>query len=224
MYECFFTQLVARQHGPVTGSYQEYGSAQNLSYPIHYREIFLKQSFMWNDSRQISSLISAHLARRHGMEPRDVYKLLYQGVRGPEHIITSPTAFAERLAIEWESLDRTDSDPLWESIRPDGGLLHLNLRPFKAQGGDIAQLTTACLETARHPWGTQNELQQAWEDFTAACRDRSWHQMALYDVESFTRWLEANGFPPVHHSERYRSLYRPAYRLVAAEVKKSIGP
>jgi len=36
-------------------------------------------------------------------------------------------------------------------------------------------------------------------------------------VEIFTEWLDANEYPAVHHSERYRSLYRPAYRLVAAD-------
>jgi hypothetical protein len=35
------------------------------------------------------------------MEPGDVYKLLYQGVRGPEHIIGSEAAFRERLLAEF---------------------------------------------------------------------------------------------------------------------------
>jgi len=132
-------------------------------------------------------------------------------------MIASPQAFIERLAAEWESLDLTNSDPLWESIRPDGRLLRLNLRPFKSQGGDLNKLATACLETARRTWGRQAELQQAWEGFTAAGRDHPWPGRALDQVESFTAWLAANKYPAVHHSERYRSLYRPAYRLVAAD-------
>jgi hypothetical protein len=166
---------------------------------------------------QITALIGEHLSRRPGMEPRDIYKLLYQSVRGPEHIIPSPDAFTKRLAAEWESLDLADSDPLCESIRADGSLLRLNLRPFKGQGGDLEELVTACLETARHLWGTQAELEQAWEGFTVACRERSWPGLALNDVQSFTSWLETNSYPAVHHSERYRSLYRPAYRLMAAD-------
>ena len=153
------------------------------------------------------------------MEPRDIYKLLYQGVRGPEHLISSPTVFAERLAAEWESLDLTGGDPLWESIRPDGSLLRLNLRPYKVQGGHLDSLVATGLDTGRRIWGTQAELQLAWEGFTAACRERSWPGMALDNVDAFSSWLEANDFPPVHHSERYRSLYRPAYRLVAAEIR-----
>ena len=168
---------------------------------------------------QISALIGEHLSRRPGMEVRDIYKLIYQSVRGPEHMITSPYTFTKRLAAEWESLDPADSDPLWETIRPDGSLLRLNLRPFKNWEGDLEGLVTACLETARRSWGTQAELQQAWAGFAAACRDHSLPGVALDQVEIFTSWLDENGYPAVHHSERYRSLYRPAYRLVAAEIR-----
>jgi hypothetical protein len=165
------------------------------------------------------AIIQEHLRRRPGMQPRDVYKLLYQGIRGPEHLITSPDAFQKYLAAEWESLDLSISDQLWESIRPDDSLLRLNLRPYKAQGGLFDELVTACLETGRRLWGTQAELQQAWKGFSGMCRKNPLPGLALEEVETFNAWLEANGFPAVHHSDRYRSLYRPAYRLVAADAR-----
>jgi hypothetical protein len=152
------------------------------------------------------------------MSPRDMYKLLYQGVRGPEHIITSPQAFTEHLAEEWDELDIAKGDPLWESIRPDCSLLRLNLRPFKALGGDRDELAAACLETGRRSWGTQAELLLAWDHLITACKQNLWPGPSLNEVVAFTSWLEEKGFPPVHHSERYRGLYRPAYRLVAADL------
>ena len=66
------------------------------------------------------SLIAQHLARRPAMEPADVYKLLYQGVRGPEHVVASPTEFGARLAAEWDALAPGEDDPLTEPVRPDG--------------------------------------------------------------------------------------------------------
>lgn len=154
------------------------------------------------------------------MQVRDIYKLLYQSVRGPEHIIVSPEAFNERLVEEWNALDLTEIDPLWELIRPDGSLLRVNLCPFKAAGGSLDALAVACLETGRHPWGAQEELKLAWYDFVTACREGDWPNLAIGEVESFSSWLDEKGFPPVHHSDQYRSLYRPAYRLVADEVRK----
>lgn len=171
---------------------------------------------MWNEPDPVTALISEHLTRRPAMQPRDVYKLLYQGVRGPEHIISSPQAFREYLIAEWQALNPGGDDPLTESIRPDGTLLRLNLRPYKAAGGSLETLNAACLETARRPWGTQVELQQAWEAFVDSCRAGSWPNWTLQEVETFTSLLQENNFPPAHHSDRYRELYQPAYRLVAA--------
>jgi hypothetical protein len=194
---------------------------------------------MWDKADQVIALIQEHLARRPGMAPRDVYKLLYQGVRGPEHIIASPEAFTERLQAEWDSLDPADSDPhpadgdshpadgephpaeddpLWESVRPDGELLRLNLRPFKAVGGDLEVLAAACLETGQRAWGTQAELRMAWEHVIAGCQRLAWPGLAVDEITAFTSWLQANEFPPAHHSQGYRNLYRPAYRLVAADI------
>jgi hypothetical protein len=153
------------------------------------------------------------------MQPRDIYKLLYQGVRGPEHIISSPQAFREYLMSEWQALNPGGDDPLTESIRPDGTLLRLNLRPFKAAGGSLEALTAACLETARRPWGTQVELQQAWKSFVNACQTGCWRDLGMQEVESFNSWIKDIGYPPVHHSESYRNLYRPAYRLVAFDIE-----
>ena len=169
------------------------------------------------EAEQLVELLKKHLAVRPGMEARDLYKLLFQSVCGPEHLITSPDVFTARLAAEWESLDRAGDDPLWESIRPDGSLLRLNLRPYKNQGGEVEKLAAACLETARRTWGTRAELQQAWEGVFTACKAHPWPGLSLEGIEAFTSWLAANGYPPVHHSEEYRRLYRPAYRLVAAD-------
>jgi hypothetical protein len=173
---------------------------------------------MFIEAGDVISLITDHLERRPVMESRDVYKLLYQGVRGPEHIITSPSVFAERLKDEWNALNLAKGDPLWESIRSDGRLMRLNLRPYKAIGGCLDELAEACLETLRWSWGTSEDLRAAWENFRAASRETRWPGASFNDIDPFTSWLEKEGFPAVHHSEGYRRLYRPAYRLVAAET------
>jgi hypothetical protein len=174
---------------------------------------------MWTDPDPFISLLSDHLARRPGMQPRDVYKLLYQGVRGPEHIIASETSFREWLTQEWEALDSLGEDPLTESIRPDGGLLRLNLRPYKAAHGNLDQLAAACLETARRTWGTQDDLIEVWGHFLESCRAGFWPGLDPREVETLNSLLQDNNFPPIHHSEHYRELYHPAYRLVDAEIE-----
>jgi hypothetical protein len=55
---------------------------------------------MWDEGNRIMVVIQEHLVVRLAMEPHDLYKLLYQGVRVSEHIIT----FTERLVEEWDEL------------------------------------------------------------------------------------------------------------------------
>ena len=162
-----------------------------------------------------AGVVREHLLRRPGMELRDVYKLLCQGVRGPEHLVTTPDDFAARLHAEWETVAAEDSEPLLESIRPDQRLSRVNLRPYKARGGEVEALVEACLEAAGSTWGTPDDLRQAWATFVVMCRTDPATAFRLDEVLAFSGRLEAQGYPVLHHSQRYRDLYRPAYRLVS---------
>jgi len=151
------------------------------------------------------------------MEPHDVYKLLYQGVLGPEHLVASPGDFAARLRTEYETVPPCAVEPLWEPVRPDGALVRLNLRPFKACGGNVEQLIAACLRAAQRAWGTPEELQAAWATFVELCQAGKWEAFPLAEVLAFSAWLEEHGYPPVHHSAGYKKASTPDYRLVCSE-------
>ena len=165
----------------------------------------------------LTRLIDEHLARHRAMEPRDAYKLLYQGVLGPEHLVASPEDFAARLRTEYETVPPCAAEPLWEPIRPDGALVRLNLRSFKAGRGDVERLITACLQTAERTWGTPEELRVAWATFVELCRAGQWEVFPLPEVLAFSAWLEEHGYPIVHHSACYREADKPACRLVGRE-------
>lgn len=160
------------------------------------------------------TLIAKHLTRYPAAEPADVYKLLYQGVRGPEHLMASPEVFVVRLQAEYEAVSSGDDVPLWEPVRPDGTLGRLHLRPYRARGGELAPLVAACLEAAAQPWGSALTLAEVWQA-AAANREVAW--------QTLTAQLVAQGYPPVHHSERYRAAYRPAYRLVQRDFVETTG-
>jgi hypothetical protein len=171
---------------------------------------------MWDNPRQVLTLIDDHLARRPKMELRDVYKLLYQGVMGPEHLISSSEIFTARLQMEWDSLLPGPEESLFEIVRPDGSLKRLNLRPYRACGGKVEDLASACLRTAQRPWGKVAEVQSAWAIFTLICPQRYVH-FVQFEVEAMTDWLDSKNYPALHHSDAYRQNYHPAYRLFASD-------
>jgi hypothetical protein len=170
------------------------------------------------DLAALAVLVEAHRSRYPALAVRDVYKLLYQGVRGPEHIVPSGEEFVARLREEYAAVPAAADGPVWEAVRPDGLLGRLNLRPFKARGGRLEQLVEACLDTAAHAWGTAEELRAAWTAFAALCQEGRWGELRAAEVRAFTRWLEEQGWPAVHHSAGYREAYRPAYRLLARDL------
>jgi len=170
---------------------------------------------IWHDTDGLIGLIDQHLRWYPSMEPCDVYKLLYQGVLGPGHAVVDESTFRKRLLAEFDSLDAHQAGRLLERVRPDGLLLRINLRPFKSGKGDLESLIGACLSASGQQWGDVEELRSAWNTFCGLCSEGRWPGFGLASVSAFSVWLEAQGYPAVHHSPAYNSLYQPSYRLTA---------
>lgn len=180
-------------------------------------QMHVRDSEAWEN--QLPALMAGQLELRPQMQAQDAYKLLYQGVRGAEHLIAGEGQdFAQRLHEELESLEPRADEPLIESIHPAGRLQRLNLGPFKARQGDAAQLLAACLDAARQYRGTAEELEEVWTLFVRVYREGVWLGWELPDLDDFTRRVVSDDFPAVHHSVVYRSTYKPAYRLVQGRI------
>lgn len=62
------------------------------------------------------------------MQGQDIYKLLYQGVLGSEHLLKDREQFAVRLKAELADLTADPAEELFEPVRPEGQLCRINLR------------------------------------------------------------------------------------------------
>jgi hypothetical protein len=168
-------------------------------------------------------LLQKHIAWYPLMEPRDIYKLLYQGIMGPEHLISSPDEFSQYLTAEFDQLLPDPSGRITEPVRPDQSLLRLNLMPYKVHYQQLDQLLSCLLETAQTTYGDINELRDGWLEFVQACEDGLFPNFSLDDVHAFNSWIENLGFPAAHHSESYRREYQPAYRLISNRFIHRLG-
>jgi hypothetical protein len=176
---------------------------------------------MW-EALGLERLIEEHRSRHAAMAVQDVYKLLYQGVLGPEHLVASAEGFAARLRAEYEAVPTQEEELLWEAVRPDGELVRVNLRPFKARGGDVDKLIAGCLQTAAQPWGTVEELRAAWACFVALGQSGRWSEFPAAEALALTAWLEEQGWPALHHSAGYREANWPAYRVIMQTLRESV--
>jgi hypothetical protein len=177
---------------------------------------------MTEDHEGLFALIQQHLSWYPLMEPRDVYKLLYQGVMGSEHLVDVPEDFVQRLRMEFDRLIADPAARLLEPVRPDKSLLRFNLCAYKCMQTNLDQLVPVFLETARQGGGTEAELQAGWTFFVSFCDNGRIKNYPIGAVHKFTSWLEKVAFPPVHHSETYRWAYQPSYRLISTRLLSSL--
>ncbi|PWB51592.1 MAG: hypothetical protein C3F13_14250 [Anaerolineales bacterium] len=175
------------------------------------------------DTLGILEILDQHLGWYPLMELQDAYKLIYQAVLGPEHLIGSPEEFSRYLELEYASLQADAAQHLFEPIRADGSLFRLNLRAYKARELGLAGLVTPLMMTAQFIQGTQSELRLTWGSFTQLCLQGYVRHFEPEEVELLDWQLIEQDFPALHHSEAYRRLYQPAYRLVSAGLIPSLG-
>ncbi|MHB8807358.1 MAG: hypothetical protein ACYC59_07240 [Anaerolineaceae bacterium] len=175
----------------------------------------------WKSQQDIFKLLVSHFRRYHLMEIQDIYKLIYQGVCGSGHILqSSPDEFEAELAREFAAVEANNSQPLWESIHPEGKIVRVNLAVYKNQSQKIERLSTLCLWTAEvsgSPEKNMENISIALNTFYKLCKSRKIPKFTPLEIEKYQKWVEENKFPTVHHSEVYQTNYDPHYRLMHRE-------
>ena len=169
---------------------------------------------------EFTAILAAHYQTHAALAPRDVYKLIYQAVFGPEHSVDNLRLAGERLYLEiLHLLDTPVTGPLLEPLSPL--LCRVNLQPFVQKGGNVRALWKHFRQTLReYQPGALADLDRYWKFFLAtswaqrydaACLEQFWQQMATAD------------FVPVHHSRRYAEANAPHYRVVLRALVEGPG-
>jgi hypothetical protein len=174
----------------------------------------------------LSAVLAWHLRRYPLMRAQDIYKLVHQGVFGPGHIISSANSARRILDDELAALQvRSQSEPEFEPIEPDGRLVRVNLRPFavaaevrsqkaecRRQNGGAEWLVAAMVESARRVKGDPGQMTRRLATAVKWCHRNLPRQSA--ELERMAARAEESGFPAFHHSPAYSRAYRPAYRVI----------
>lgn len=168
-------------------------------------------------TQALKALIGSHIRRHRFLKVEDLYKMLYQAVFGVGHLLDRDAL--RMLEEEMKNLPKYKREPLLESIDPKSEVYRINLRPFKQAGGDPATLFRAMKESARTMKGNPEDFLRYWE----MCEDLARKKTIPFIERSLVQYryfFIGERFPAVHHSAVYRSINRPAYRIV---LKKLVG-
>ncbi len=159
------------------------------------------------------AILKTHAARYPEMEPTDTVKLLYQSEFGGGHLIADPDACLAYLLAEWERTPFDATAPLTEDI---GGTMVRVMLSALADRQSVEALGRDFIASAACVHGTMKGF---WEKLALlrTVTAEGCFAFSLTALDEYLAAYEKAGCPAVSHSETYRRLYRPAYRVLRRE-------
>ena len=82
-------------------------------------------------------------------EPQDLYKLVFQDLYGPGHLLTDSAACAYYINDELATMPDSNSLPDYEYTRCEGNFVRVNLLLLKQGVISVEQLTSAVMRSAK---------------------------------------------------------------------------
>jgi hypothetical protein len=168
---------------------------------------------------KLEALIRGHVKQRPLMQAVDVYKLLYQGVFGIDHLLSKEARNFLKEEASTLRLDEQPEEPLLEEASADGSMVRVNLRPYLRRGLPLDKLFSAMEASAEK--GREEDLLEVWSVFRELVGSGS----LVFDegeIEELNREVKPGGCPIRHHSEAYRGEYHPAYRVVRLSILRKM--
>ena len=149
--------------------------------------------------------------RYPALEPGDLLKGLHQSIFGCGHFVTDRAAGLALLRRELEAPDlRTDVEPL------DGPYCRVHLGYLKKTGLAPETLFRLFALSAEKPSGDISALKEKLTVLLSLAEAGKLPFLLEETEEAVEIWRQA-GFPACHHSERFRAVYHPAYRVIGRE-------
>lgn len=166
------------------------------------------------DRRQATIAYLQGQCRRYPeLEPQDLLKALHQSVFGCGHFVTDAAAGLARLRAELAEAPcgGPDVEPL------DGGFCRVHLSAVKRTGLAPETLFRIFALSAEDPAGTRAELEEKLSVLLELAENGQLPFSADQIAAAIDDWRRA-GYPACHHSEAFRAVYAPAYRVVRREL------
>lgn len=167
---------------------------------------------------ELSHILRYHAARYPAMEPTDAVKLLYQSEFGGGHLISDPARTLAYLRRELQTTLPDENVPLTEPI--GGGLVRLSLSAALACGISAEQINDSFVRSAAAVKGTLPRFLEKLQLLQDLCEA----DVFAFSPAALSDYLvayAAQGYPMVSHSETYRALYHPAYRVMLTSLLPS---
>ena len=166
------------------------------------------------------ALLHKRLAETPEMEPCDGVKLLYQSRFGCGHLLPPDGQLVERIRAEADELPENAALPPFTFI--GNGLCRMNLAAPAVRALPPERLARMMTLTAEDvpPMQPGDERLPGFEHDLSLLRAAALAGRTRFSAAALDGYLaeyRAAGYPPASHSPRYRTAYRPAYRVISGD-------
>lgn len=175
------------------------------------------------DKMSIKALLLKQYELYPKMQIQDAIKLIFQNEFAGGHLVASEEDSLQRLRREYRDMaEKTPGGELagrsvgcdFESI--GNKLCRLHLAALKNNSISLETINKFFVNTARSVHGKIRSLEKKFSVLRQCCREGRL-PFSLNELEDYLCSYKERGYPPVGHSEIYRSAYLPAYRIVKDE-------
>ena len=180
------------------------------------------------DTQKTREALLGHYHAYPGLQIQDVFKFLFHSAMGCEHLVTDERAALAYIQKEFATLP-PDLPIQAEPLDGDYSRVHLGIMNDGLTAETFGKLF---FMSAKHEVdGVSNlkkKLQITYELILS-------EKLPFSEIEltAAAKIWRGKGFPPLHHSEKFRSHYHPSYRLIAnrfvpylplfCEIDKALG-
>lgn len=152
----------------------------------------------------------------------DYYKLVYQSVWGAEHNITDYISVKKMLVDELSNIEAIPEEPLYYHIGLDKHLLRLNLNRCKSDKINSETIASAFYKGAKT---YKVKYGDGFEYLVKNMVDILMKEpFYLNSYKEFIIKMKELNYPPCHHSDVYKTLYNPHYRIIPIDYLSELIP
>ncbi len=193
--------------------------------------------FSWQQQTPVWEFAFEKLRADPHVRIEDGYKWVYQATRGNGPGLATEQTLRHELRREWASLGQPlPGEEIWEPLRADEKIGRLNLRPFRARGGNMENLLAAFLQSAKDFPGDQTgkgfmdddeaEFHISWNTLGMTVESRPAGKLNWPEWRRLDEATTPKHYPAINHSAIYEQAHHPSYRLVtkdqAEKLKKTL--
>ena len=160
----------------------------------------------------LSDILLTHAKKYPLLQPSDIVKLCYQSEFGVAHFVKKD-CLAD-IEKEYASAVKDGAEDKFTDI--GNGYVRVSLKALKKE--DLPRLAEAFEKTSLLRSGSVGSFAALLDESLQIVNENEGSfSFSAHDYASFLREYERLSFPPIRHSETYRSAYRPSYRVIKSD-------